>query len=219
MNRRALLFGGIAALLILLLWYFMLWSPRNSDLSEAKARTEAATLRIADLNLQLERLKKAQAEQPIKLARLSGLRAAIPDNPQLAEFILDTNSAANSSGIDFLSVAPSPPAPPAPGSAPGTPSQINIGLSVTGGYFQVLDFMNRLEAMPRIVVVDTLNLSGNPVISAQITARMFVSGLPPEALTPAPTVPTTSTTISTGAPTTATSAPTNATPASTGGQP
>jgi hypothetical protein len=33
------------------------------------------------------------------------------------------------------------------------------GGHVDGGYFQVLDYLNRLEAMDRIVVVDTLSLA------------------------------------------------------------
>lgn len=224
MNRRALLIGGIAALVVLVLWYLLLWSPRNHQLGAAKARTEAANLRITDLNGQLQRLKVAQAQQPLKLARLSGLRAAIPDQPQLAEFILDTNTAANQAGIDFLSVAPTPPGAPPPGAPLGTPASINIGLSITGGYFQVLDFMNRLDAMPRVVVIDTVSLTGNPVMTVSISARMFVSGLPPEALTPATTVPTSSTTVpagGAGVPTTlAPGAPAGTTATTTsGGQP
>jgi hypothetical protein len=38
-------------------------------------------------------------------------------------------------------------------------SAINLAVTVDGGYFQVLDYLNRLEAMDRIVVVDTLSLA------------------------------------------------------------
>ena len=36
---------------------------------------------------------------------------------------------------------------------------INLQLSVSGGYFQVVDFVNRLNGLPRLVVIDSLGLT------------------------------------------------------------
>ena len=54
-------------------------------------------------------LRSLQQEEPQKRAQLEALRVAIPDEPNLAQFILDANTAANVSGIQFLSIHPSPP--------------------------------------------------------------------------------------------------------------
>ncbi|HUP70126.1 MAG TPA: type 4a pilus biogenesis protein PilO [Acidimicrobiales bacterium] len=225
MNRRAWLFAGLASLLVLALWYFFLWSPRNDDLEKAKDRTEAAQSTNRDLESRIQRLKAAQRDEPRLRARLERLRTAIPDEPKLAELIIDVNDAAVRSGIDFLSIAPARPAVAAPAAAgaPGAtpaaagpaPAEIQLSLSITGGYFQVLDFLNRLDALPRLVVTDTLTLSGDNFgrLSTGVTGRMFVN---PSAVAPAPGTPgVVTTTTTTVASSTTTSAPPTTAPVTT----
>jgi Tfp pilus assembly protein PilO len=198
-NRRALLIGGAAALVVLLAWYFLLWGPRNDDISEARDRKDAAELQAQQLQSEIARLQAAQRDEPLRRAQLETLRAAIPDDPNLAQFILDTNDAATKAGIDFISIAPTPPAAAAPAAtttttAPGTPpggnptpgagatppAEIRVALQVQGGYFQVLDFVNRLTDLPRLVVIDALTVSADAGgrLSVALQTRMFTRELP-----------------------------------------
>jgi len=94
-NRRGLAIAAGAALVVLLVWYFALWSPRNSELSKQRKRTDTAASQVQTLKTQLSRLQAAQRAEPVKRAKLERLRAAIPDDPGLAQFILDSNDAAN----------------------------------------------------------------------------------------------------------------------------
>jgi Tfp pilus assembly protein PilO len=56
-------------------------------------------------------------------------------------------------------------------------------MSISGGYFQVLDFVNRLDRLPRIVVVDALSISsgtttgqaGGSQLQVTMQARMFTT--------------------------------------------
>jgi hypothetical protein len=95
-------------------------------------------------------------------------------------------------------------------------AQITMTLQIQGGYFQVMDFLNRLDAMPRIVVVDGLNLNSDAQgrLSSTVTARMFTQ---PAAVAPPPGQATT-TTAPTGGATTTTAAG-GATTTTTGAQP
>ena len=36
-------------------------------------------------------------------------------------------------------------------------------MQVTGGYFQVLDYLNQLENMPRLIIVDQVSLTRDRV--------------------------------------------------------
>ncbi len=187
-----------AALGVLLLWFVLLWGPQSARMEEARERRETAEQENANLRIRLERLRAADARRTELLAGIDRTRVAIPDQPNLAQFILDANDVANQAGIDFISIAPSPPAAPPAGSPPDTPTQISLSISISGGYFQVLDYLNRLLAMPRIVVVDTINVSpqveGQFVqLSVNLVGRMFTTAQPgdepaPEedATTPAP---------------------------------
>ena len=173
-NRRALVIGVAAALLVLLLWWFLLWSPQRNDISEAKERRETAEQQVAQLRVTLSRLQELSRTEALKRSQIEALRVAVPDQPNLGLFILDLNEAADRAGIDFLSVTPSPPSA---GDGPQAPSAINLAISITGGYFQVLDFVNRLTDLPRIVVIDNLSLTGGegPALTVTISGRTFTS--------------------------------------------
>src|SRR5204863_437860 len=133
-NRRLLIPLG-AGVLVLLLWFVALWGPQGSALSSAKKRKAEAQAQGATLRDQLKRLQDARRDQPLKQSQLETLRVAIPDDPNLAQFILDANDAASRSGIDFLSITPSQPSAPSqaspastvPGGASATPVPIRIG--------------------------------------------------------------------------------------------
>ena len=236
MTRRNMLIAGAVAGAVLVLWYLLLWSPRQAELSDAKARRETAEAKQAELATRVARLKASQKDEPLKRAQVESLRTTIPDDPNLAAFILDTNDAAAKAGIDFISVAPSEPAPAVAGGVTGTatiaaapvtgvppvagglpPAEVKLLLQVTGGYFQVLDFLNRMNDLPRLVVTDALNIGSDEKakLTVGITARMFVRSVPagfgdvPAApVTPAPAAGSTATTNATVAPTASTNPPT-----------
>jgi Tfp pilus assembly protein PilO len=156
-----------------------LWSPKGRELDEAREREDVAVEQAMQLESRLARLRATQERSTELIAALDQLRAAVPEVPNLAQFILDTNDAALQAGVAFLSVAPSPPQL----STPGLPAQINVSLSIDGGYFQVLDFVNRLDSMARIVVVDTFSVSPKaqdgsaPQLSVSLGGRMFTTSL------------------------------------------
>lgn len=221
MNRRVLAIGAGGAAVLLLLWYLFLWSPQGKNIDKARERKEAAEQQAQELTVRLDRLREQKRTEAATRGQIELLRVAIPDQPNLAQFILDTNDAATRSGVDFLSVAPTPPAAattPITGTAT-PPAEIRLALNITGGYFQVIDFVNRLNELPRLVVIDTLNVtvSGEATqLSVQLAARMFVSAVPPGAApatggAPVPGAPTTTTpggvTTTTAAGATATTTP------------
>jgi Tfp pilus assembly protein PilO len=56
---------------------------------------------------------------------------------------------------------------------------ITLTMQLTGSYFQVVDFVNRLNALPRLIVLNNLSLSKAPAaaannLSASVVARAFV---------------------------------------------
>ena len=246
-RRRTMLIAGAAALAVLVLWYLVLWSPRKAELTDARDQREKAESERQELAIRVDRLRAAQKDEPIKRAQVEALRTTIPDDPNLAAFILDTNDAAAKAGIDWISVSPAEPAPgkevvAAIAAAPANPdpnavvtapppsrvpAEIALQLQITGGYFQVLDFLNRLNDMPRLVVTDALNISSDEdaKLTVAVSGRMFVRTVPPgfgdvPAALPVATPPGTTapagTTATTTAPAQATTPPTaTAAPAGT----
>jgi Tfp pilus assembly protein PilO len=207
----ALIAGGIV---VILLWYFVLFAPTSSDLSDTRDKVASAQSQKQELENTIRRLKELSANAPQQQATLRTLRAAIPANPDLGQFILQANDIAAAAGIDWLSIAP---APPTAGSGAGPNSTIAVSIQIDGGFFQVLDYLNRLEDLDRLVLVDSVNLSaagsdegstgsaevsgGAPDLSVTLSGRMFTGAEAPVAgstsgggsTTPTPTTPSGST--------------------------
>jgi len=191
-KRNQLLIGGAAVLVIVLLWYFLLYKPLGDDLTSAQAQTSAEQKKTDGLQADLARLQSQAKNASKQQALLRKLDAAVPKNPDLAEFIIQANDIADSSGISFLSIAPSPP-------AAGTGARvINMTISISGSFFQLQEYLRSLEQLDRLVVVDGISISagggasgstgttatadtsstGDTTLSVSLTARMFTRATP-----------------------------------------
>lgn len=179
MNRRAAIITFGVSVALLLLWFVALWGPQGGKLKDAHNRTDVAKADNGQLELRLSRLKAAQKKAPELMADLERLRRAVPDDPELAQFILDANQAATDAGVDFLSISPGVPEQ----KDPTRPPVISLGISVNGDYFSVLDYLDRINALPRIVVIDNLSLAPQAsntgeLLTVSLTARMFATSAP-----------------------------------------
>ena len=227
-DRRVLIGTGIAALLVLLVWYVVLWSPRNRAYHKAQNQAETAQSQLSELQAQLGRLQADNRQRPQLEAELARLHSAVPSTPQLAQIFLQIDNAALQSGVTLTSISPSPPVATAPSTGAPTstgtpPPSISVSLALNGGYYQILDFIDRLDALPRLIVLSTVTISGGstastgPELTASITGRMFVSQLPPTpSATGTGTAGTTTTTAAGGATTTTVGGTTSTTSAAGG---
>lgn len=188
--RRNVIIAILAAIAVGVLYFFFVFSPQTEKIDAAKADVQAAQDNVQRLRLELSRLQALQQDAPRLREEAAKLDAAVPNDPQLAAFILQVQEAANASGIEWLSVTPAPPAAANP--AQQGVQEVNVSMSVEGGYFQVQDFLVRIENLTRAVKVGTVSLAsqgegtGSPTLSASLTMKMFVSSTPAAPTTTAP---------------------------------
>ena len=158
MNRRTVLFGAVLVIGIVALWWVFLYSPKAKDLSDAHDQRDEAERQTQTLNAELAQLRDLHRRSPETEAQLGKLAAAIPESPNQSDFITGLDAIAEDSGISWQSVTMSEPTIATGGAPPAIATQIKIG----GGFFQVTDYLNRLEELDRLVVVDhvTINSEG-----------------------------------------------------------
>jgi Tfp pilus assembly protein PilO len=203
MNRKVLLIAAAGTAALVAAWFLLLWSPQSSRLDGVRAREEEAVEANTALELRIARLQDLRARRPELRADLVALEAAVPASPELDAFLLDVDAAADRAGVDITSISPAKPAADpaaaattstttAPTGATGTtggaptgapPSAITIAVDAAGGYFQVLDFMNRLADLPRVVVVDSLSLASGGDGAGEEDPGAASSGTSPSQLT------------------------------------
>jgi Tfp pilus assembly protein PilO len=205
MKSRVVAFGVLLLIVVVLMWNLLIFAPKGKSVSKAKKDAQAALQMQTQLRATLSRLNNISRNGPQIAAELDKLSAAVPTDPDLDGFILSANQIAEQSGIDWLSVSPSVVQAGTTG-----PSVIPLTVQIKGGFFQVLDYLNRLEDMGRLVIVDGINVTaanaagasgttstGPPTLSVTLTARMFTRAAPPAAAGTSPELgPTNSTATS-----------------------
>ncbi len=182
MKSRTITVTVVAAIAVVAVWWLFVFSPTRSDASKASAELSTAKEQERTLdtqNKQLDDLKKHQREIDSDLKRLN---KAVPQDAALAPFIDQANAIASATGVTWQSVTPTAPAAPGAGATSGSADAIQLTITVQGPYFNVLDYINRLENIPRLVVADQITLnpgadaSGTKTVTATITGRMFTAG-------------------------------------------
>ncbi len=213
MKGRAVLAVVLGLVVVLLAWNMFFFAPAGNDLADAKDDRDLAETELAGLDARLESLRDLEEQQPEMVEEQARLGAMIPERPDLEVFIRAANDISVDSGIDWISVAPSEPAAGASGV-----SEIRMAIQLQGGYYQVQDYLNRLEDLSRLVVIDSIQVGtgvdatdeqsivpsagGAPSLSVTLTARMFTQAT---GLVSAPVVPdagATTTTVADNAATT-----------------
>ncbi|KJF16775.1 type IV pilus inner membrane component PilO [Acidithrix ferrooxidans] len=163
-SRRIVIVATLVGLILIVSFYFLIWQPKSKAIEAANVTLLSNQSQLSSMQSQISTLKAFKKELPAAQNELKTLALAIPVYPDLANFLLSLNTISGMSGITFMSVTPSQPQ--ASASTQGSTSQgaanlpaVTAGIQIQGGYFQVLDFLNRLNQLSRLVIVNSVNLS------------------------------------------------------------
>ena len=190
-----------ALLIVAAVGFFLLVKPKMDESSSLDER-------IAEFQGKVDVALAAQRQGTpggsIRVADLFRLTRAMPESIDMAGVILELNSVAERSGVDFVSISPA-----APVAAPAGYQSVPIKLTFEGNYYDLTDFLFRLrnlvvvrdgelETAGRLFTLDGLDIvegtGGFPQVQAGLTvsAYTFAPGAAPApAATPTPPAATT----------------------------
>lgn len=224
--------------------WFLALSPQKSKVSSLHDQTAQQQDTNAKLQSQIALLKKQQSQIPAEQARIAQIKGRIPETPQVTTYVRTLTSLAAATHVELVSIAPAAPTlvklanaqPQSSGSSGGSAgtgvpttdaanlSTISISISVVGDYYNVQQFLSKLEDTQRATVVSSVSLKPGMLpqaqdgsasgagkasvswttLSASISASIFMSA--------APATSATAGAAQGPAPAGATEAPTTATP-------
>lgn len=177
MNRTAALLVGLLAVALVALSFMFLIKPKMDEVTELEAEAETLRSQQAQVQSQISALQQVRATSPNLEAELAAIGAIIPTTPSLPAALRQLQVAADDSGVTLVSVAPGRPSSADVGDIPEL-STISVSLALEGGYFQVVDFLRRIED-PRLTARGFL-LSGvsaspaeYPTLNVTVTGAMF----------------------------------------------
>jgi Pilus assembly protein, PilO len=165
-RRQELVLAAVAALLVLAAATMLLIRPTRQATAEAKADRDAAVAESQTLRDQIKALEALKPKEAELKAQAELAKAEFPATPALPGLVDALQDAASQSGVGLGTVAPSTPE-----TSTVNPqlAEITTTVAVSGGYFEIQDFLVRLENLvkgsdpvrvpPRSVLVESVNLT------------------------------------------------------------
>lgn len=179
MNRlslqQQLIIGVVIVVVILVGFFFIVWRPQNDAVATLAMQAEAENKKTQEAINTLARLKEAKAESAQIEKELVHLNEQMPIEAQIASLLVDLQDMANESGVDLVSITPSDPTPLQ------RFSEIQMQLGISSTFFDLVDFLYRLETMPRIAKVTRLSIQGGtsyPELSSTLAISVYMLGKP-----------------------------------------
>lgn len=183
MSRQAILLSILAAVLVVVAWFFLFFQPKNDEIAEIEEQIDQVQQEQQRLENRIEELREVRSEAPEIEARLAAAESVIPRDPALPSALRQLQLAADDSGVELVSVGPSAPAPAQGEDVPPGLAQLSLSVQIQGGYFQIVDFLRRVEdptIVARGILWDSVSLSASeyPTLSASLSGRMFARLIP-----------------------------------------
>jgi type IV pilus assembly protein PilO len=161
MTKREQMWGGIgiAAVLLLGLYWYFLYKPKAAELAVTQAHVDSlekknqqAKADIATGSLQKLRAQSAEYEQSLKV-----MRQLVPRSNEVPALLEDISTAARRVGLDLATVEPMPVLP---GEQFDT---YRYKLAVTGGYHPVGQFLSNVGSLNRIIAPVSMAIKLHPI--------------------------------------------------------
>jgi len=174
MNRQTMILAGLGAFLLVVVYWMFLLSPKRAELAETNTMIEDAQAEQLRLTGQLNQLRDLRREAPALEATLAAGEVLIPSDAAVPATLRQFQVAADDAAVRLLSIAPGRPTELEPGIATMT-----IAVTIEGSYFQVVDFLRRIEdpsITPRAVQWGSLSMSVSayPTLTVTAAGTMFV---------------------------------------------
>jgi len=199
---------AVACLAVVAAGWFVIVKPQRTHAASLRSQAADVLQTNQTLQAQISHLRAQAKDLPAQQRKLAEIATKVPDSPALPTLIRQLSAAADSSGVNLVSLAPGQPAlvaapvAPAPAAAPaaqpGQPvraatattastaaaagpllASIPLQLQVQGSYFNLEQFFAAIEGLPRAMMVT--QFSASPLAEGNSTGG--TATVPPGTLT------------------------------------
>jgi Tfp pilus assembly protein PilO len=178
-GKEIYIIAGVIAVVLIVAWYFLLFSPTRqelSDLDDQIAADQSALSAAQDELARLQSYEKTAPQAQVDIVRLSKM---LPEDEAIPSMIVELTKTATSSGVTLSTISRG-------AAAAGSPFGIQtVTLNLSGRFFDIEDFLYRLEdyvrfqntsfsVTGRLIQVTNVSLTGGTTTTTTTT-----TGTPP----------------------------------------
>jgi Tfp pilus assembly protein PilO len=143
MKRSQILLSVLGAILIVALFYVLLMQPAREEVVALETQIAEEVVAQAGLTQEIARLRSVRDQAPEVEAELVTGEAIVPRDVSLPSALRQLQLSADDSGVVLQAVTTSRPIFVEDG--PEGLAQIASTVQLVGGYFQIVDFLRRIE--------------------------------------------------------------------------
>jgi Tfp pilus assembly protein PilO len=138
-GREIYIITAVVAVVLIVAWYFLLFSPTQRKLGDLDDQVQSAQSSLDIANQEVVKLESYKKTAPQSRAEVVRLGKMLPESEGIPGLIIELSKTADASGVAVTSIARGT-------TSAGSPFGIQtLTLQVTGRYFDVEDFLYRLE--------------------------------------------------------------------------
>lgn len=138
-GREIYIITAVVAVVLIVAWYFLLFSPTKSKLSDLDQQVQSAQSALSVAKQEVVKLEAYKKTAPQSHAEIVRLGKMLPESEGIPGLIIELSKTADASGVSVTSITRGT-------TTPGSPFGIQqLSLQVSGRYFDVEDFLYRLE--------------------------------------------------------------------------
>jgi Tfp pilus assembly protein PilO len=138
-GREIYIITAVVAIVLIVAWYFLLFSPTQSKLSDLDQQIQSAQTQLSVAQQEVVKLESYKKTAPQSRAEIVRLGKMLPESEGIPGLIIELTQTSEASGVNVTSITRGT-------TVPGSPFGIQtLTLQVSGRYFDVEDFLYRLE--------------------------------------------------------------------------
>jgi Tfp pilus assembly protein PilO len=166
-----LLVGVLVCVIILVLALFLIVFPQKNKVGEVDEQISDVEQNIKIEQNRLSQLRQYDKDPEQFTRQIDVLQERMPENVELADIIQQVDHAAEEAGLDFFSITPQLPV------SSGSFYTVTCEAVFNGRYFNLVEFFNHVERLPRSFKVVFLDVvasdDGLPYLQVSILFRAF----------------------------------------------
>ena len=180
MTRVGWLLTGLLCVLLVVGWYFLIFSPTSEDIEVVRADTERTLTEAEQQRARAAQLREVRQRAPEAEAALNAGQTLIPEEPSIPALFRQLQQAADDAGVRLPTINPSAPSVVTVGGEEVT--AIGVSMTLRGSYFQIVDLARRIEdplLTPRALRWDAASLSPTdfPELTVSLSGQVYSRGL------------------------------------------
>jgi type IV pilus assembly protein PilO len=160
-NQRLLVYSG-AAVLIVLLYAFLLYLPRSTQISEKREKIQALEQEKAKLQALVKDQDKTKAEMQEVEGRFNQAKAQLPEQKEIPELLKQVSNLGQDSGLEVVLFRQKAEV------LKDLYAEVPVEMSVRGGYHEIALFFDKVRALDRIVNISDTGIKNPQLVGGQM---------------------------------------------------